>query len=63
MRPSWQGPFSAICSYLRPGPKSGGRLIHAAYVTGGSGTILPAVLPQGWQISLWDGCMVFGVTV
>ena len=47
MRPSSQGPFSAISLYLRPGPISGCRLNHAAYVPRGSCTIRPAVLPYG----------------
>ena len=36
--------------YLIPGPICGDRFIYAAYVTGGYCTILPAVLPRGWQI-------------
>ena len=46
-----------------PSSVCGGRLNYAAHVTGGCCSILQAVLPQGWQILLWDGCMVFGFTV
>ena len=64
MRPSSQGPFSAISWYPLPGPAFCGCFGYAAYFTGVLCTFIPSSsLPEGWQHLLWDGSMVFSFTV